>query len=76
MNYRLSFMFVLEKKKLRKRKEFCLVLGELCCLVVVGFKELEEDLFGMESGCGVEEGKFDKDFVGRLLEGKIKFKDF
>ncbi|CAF2084793.1 unnamed protein product [Brassica napus] len=75
MNHRLSSMFALEKKKPRKRKEFCLVLGELCRLVVVGSKELEEDLPGMESGDGAEEGKLDKDFVGRLSEGKIKSKD-
>ncbi|CAN6880670.1 unnamed protein product [Brassica oleracea] len=67
MNHRLSSMFALEKKKPKKRKEFCLVLGELCRLVVVGSKEVEEDL--------TEEGEFDKDFVGRLSVGKIKSKD-
>ncbi|KAF8082472.1 hypothetical protein N665_0824s0020 [Sinapis alba] len=67
MNHRFSSMFALEKKKPGKRKEFCLVLGELCRLVVVGSKEVEEDL--------PEEGESDKDFVGRLSEGKIKSKD-
>lgn len=67
MNHRFSSMFALEKKKPGKRKEFCLVLGELCRLVVVGSREVEEDL--------PEEGEVDKDFVGKLSQGKIKSKD-
>ncbi|KAG2303506.1 hypothetical protein Bca52824_032157 [Brassica carinata] len=75
MNHRFSSMFALHKTKPGKRKEFCLVLGELCRLVVVGSKELEEELLEMESGGGADEGKLEKDFVGRLSEGKIKSKD-
>ncbi|KAJ0257551.1 WD40 repeat-containing protein [Hirschfeldia incana] len=68
MNHRFSSMFALQKRKTGKRKEFCLVLGELCRLVVVGSKEVvEEDL--------PEEGEFDKDFAGRLSQGKIRSKD-
>lgn len=67
MNHRFSSMFALEKKKPGKRKEFCLVLGELCRLVVVGSREVEEDL--------PEEGEVDKDFVGKLSQGKIKSQD-
>ncbi|CAH8354565.1 unnamed protein product [Eruca vesicaria subsp. sativa] len=71
MNHRLSSTFPLNKKKPGKRKDFCLVLGELCRLVVVGSKELEE----LESGGVAEEGNLDKDFFGKLSEGKIKYKD-
>lgn len=58
-----------------KRKEFSLVLGELCRLIEVGSKELEEELPGRENGSEAEEGKVAIDFVGRLAEGKMKSKD-
>ncbi|KFK44267.1 hypothetical protein AALP_AA1G236000 [Arabis alpina] len=72
---RFSSMNGLSKPFSGKRKEYSLVLGELCRLVEVGSKELEEELPGMENDTEAEEGKVDIDFVGRVAEGKMKSKD-
>ncbi|VVA93458.1 unnamed protein product [Arabis nemorensis] len=72
---RFSSIIGLNKPISGKRKEYSLVLGELCRLVEVGSKELEEEFPGMKNGTEAGEGKVDIDFVGRLAEGKMKSKD-
>ncbi|XP_010459881.1 PREDICTED: uncharacterized protein LOC104740860 [Camelina sativa] len=75
MNPRFNSVSGLHKKISGKRKEFCLPLSELCHLVEVESKVLEEASPGTKTGGEAEEGKVDIDFVGRLSEGKVKSKD-
>ncbi|CAA7047832.1 unnamed protein product [Microthlaspi erraticum] len=72
---RLSSVIGLKKAISGKGKDYRLVLGELCRLVEVGSKEVEEELPGTENGSDAGESKVDTDFVGRLSKGKMKSKD-
>lgn len=75
MKPRFKCMSGLHKTISGKRKEFCLARSELCRLVEVDSKELDEELPGMKTGNEEEEGKVDIDFAGRFSEGKVKYKD-
>ncbi|CAN8292018.1 unnamed protein product [Cochlearia groenlandica] len=75
MSHRLGSMFELNKAVSGKKKEYSLVLGELCRNVEAGSEELESELPEMENGSEADEAKVDLDFIGRLSKGKMNSKD-